>query len=163
MGNTEDKANFVELITRHNGIIHKICRMYRDGLEDREDLYQEITYQLWKSYPGFKGDAKISTWLYRIALNTAINVSRKKRPKLEFTTELPDLMDDQPEEELAYRQQKLFAALQHLNDGDKAVITLYLEELSYQQIAEIIGITENYVAVKINRIKTKIQTLINPL
>ena len=156
----EDKAVFVRLIEQHNGILHKICRLYRDAPEDREDLYQEITYQLWKSYPAFQGNAKVSTWLYRIALNTALNTFRKRRPDLHYTNEIPETAEEQPSEELALRRDKFFAALQQLNDADKAIIALYLEDLSYLQIAEIIGINENYVGVKINRIKTKIQTLI---
>jgi len=155
-----DKAAFVSLIELHNGIIHKICRLYRDRYEDREDLFQEITFQLWKSYPAFKGNAKISTWLYRIALNTAINTFRKKHPDLKYTSEIPDVAEEQPSEELTGRREQFFTALQQLNDADKALIALYLDSLSYQQIAEITGINENYVGVKINRIKTKIQTLI---
>ncbi|RZK78546.1 MAG: sigma-70 family RNA polymerase sigma factor [Pedobacter sp.] len=160
---TEDKIAFVSLITSHSGIIHKICRLYRDRIEDREDLFQEITFQLWKSYSKFKGNAKISTWLYRIALNTAINTFRKKQPNVNYTVNLPDVADELPDEELLAKQQQLFAALKLLNDAEKAIITLYLEDMSYQQIAEITGITDNYVGVKINRIKTKIQSIITRL
>jgi len=74
-----DEHPFLVLIQEHQGIIHKICRLYRDSKEDREDLFQEITYQLWKSFPSFKGEAKVSTWMYRIALNTAIASFRKKK------------------------------------------------------------------------------------
>ncbi len=156
----KDKSDFILLINQHSGIIHKICRLYRDRPEDRQDLFQEITYQLWKSYTSFKGESKISTWLYRIAFNTAISAFRKKSPDLSYTSELPDLADEQVNDEQTARYEKLFKALQKLNDADKAIITLYLEDLSYQQIAEVSGINENYVGVKINRIKTKIQSLI---
>ncbi|MGY4385924.1 RNA polymerase sigma factor (sigma-70 family) [Pedobacter sp. UYP24] len=156
----KNKADFVLLIDQQNGIIHKICRLYRDRTEDRQDLFQEITYQLWKAYPSFKGASKISTWLYRIALNTAISSFRKKNLDISYPSELPDVADDQVDDEQITRHEKLFKALQKLNDADKAIITLYLEDLSYQQIAEISGINENYVGVKINRIKTKIQSYI---
>ncbi|RZM12830.1 MAG: sigma-70 family RNA polymerase sigma factor [Pedobacter sp.] len=156
----EDKVAFVVLLEQHKGLIHKICRLYRDHPEDRKDLFQEITFQLWKSYPAFKGNAKISTWFYRIALNTAINIFRKKQPSLQYIAEIPDSADDEPSDELARRQEQLFAAMQQLNDSDKAIMTLYLEDLTYSQIAEVIGISENYIGVKINRIKTKIQALI---
>ena len=155
-----DEQPFLTLIQEHQGIIHKICRLYRDGKEDREDLFQEITYQLWKSFPSFKGEAKISTWMYRIALNTAIASFRKKRLDVEYQPVLPDLPDHEVNEEHAIRQERLFAALKQLNEGERAIITLYLDELSYRQIAEIIGINESNVGVKLNRIKLKIQKLI---
>lgn len=156
-----DESQFLALINEHQKIIHKICRIYRDIREDREDLFQEITFQLWKSHQTFKNDAKISTWIYRIALNTAIATFRKKKQAIEYCPVLPDFAEEQPDEALALRQERLFTALKQLNDGDKAIITLYLEDLSYQQIAEITGISENYVGVKLNRIKIKIQNLLN--
>jgi len=155
-----DERQFLILINEHQGIIHKICRLYRDVREDREDLFQEITFQLWKSHNSFKNNSKISTWIYRIALNTAIATFRKKKQNVEYCPTLPEMAEEQPDEELALRQERLFSALKQLDDGDKAIITLYLEDLSYQQIADIIGISENYVGVKLNRIKIKIQNLL---
>lgn len=156
-----DEKMFLALINEHQGIIHKICRLYRDVREDREDLFQEITFQLWRSHQTFKNESKISTWIYRIALNTAIASFRKKKQVIAYSPVLPDLAEEQPDEELAFRQERLFNALKRLNDADKAIITLYLEDLSYQQIAEIIGISENNVGVKLNRIKIKIKNLLN--
>ncbi|ETZ21883.1 RNA polymerase sigma factor [Pedobacter sp. V48] len=155
-----DAQPFLVLIQEHQGIIHKICRLYRDGKEDREDLFQEITYQLWKSFPSFKGEAKVSTWMYRIALNTAIASFRKKRLDVEYHPVLPDLPDEEVDEEYAIRQESLFITLKQLNESERAIIALYLDDLSYRQIAEIIGINENNVGVKLNRIKLKIQKLL---
>ncbi|WP_437918675.1 RNA polymerase sigma factor [Sphingobacterium sp. LRF_L2] len=155
-----DESQFLQLIKEHQGIIYKICQLYRDIKEDREDLFQEITFQLWKSRYTFKNESKISTWVYRIALNTAIAAFRKKRHGVEYLPLLPDFPDETPNEDLVLRQERLFVALKQLSDGDKAIITLYLEDLSYKQIADIIGISENYVGVKLNRIKTKIQKII---
>jgi len=155
-----DESQFLQLIKEHQGIIYKICKLYRDLKEDREDLFQEITFQLWKSRQTFKNDSKISTWIYRIALNTAIAAFRKKRHDVEYRPTLPDFPEETSNEDMAMRQERLFVALKQLNDSDKAIVTLYLEDLSYQQIADIIGISENYVGVKLNRIKTKIQKLI---
>lgn len=155
-----DETQFLKLIAENQAIIHKICRLYRDSREDREDLFQEIIYQLWRAIPSFKGEAKVSTWLYRVALNTAIASFRKKKPDVSYSTSLPDLPEETQSEELGIRQERLFAALKQLDDSEKAIITLYLEELSYQQIAEITGINENYVGVKLNRIKNKIQKLL---
>lgn len=154
-----DEAQFVSLIQEYQKIIHKICHLYRDSKEDREDLFQEITFQLWKAFPSFNNQAKISTWIYRIALNTAIAKFRKNQLVIDYVAELPDMRGEQPNEAMDERQERLFLLLKKLDDNDKMLITLYLEGLNYQQIAEIAGINENYVGVKLNRIKTKIQTL----
>lgn len=156
-----DEKQFLTLIAEHQGIIHKVCRLYRDSREDREDLFQEITYQLWRAIPSFKAQAKESTWIYRVALNTALAAFRKKKPEIAYNAVLPDLPEAAQSEELEFRQERLFAALKQLDDAEKAIITLYLEELSYQEIAALIGINENYVGVKLNRIKHKIQKLLN--
>lgn len=153
-----EEAQFIHLINEHQGIIYKICRLYRDSREDREDLFQEIVFQLWKSFPGFRGKAAFSTWLYRIALSTAISAFRKKRPDISYTATLPD-EPEEPGEQHGQRE-RLFDALRQLNDADKALIALYLENLSYQEIAEISGISENNVGVKLNRIRQKIQQLL---
>jgi RNA polymerase sigma factor (sigma-70 family) len=156
-----DESQFLTLIATNQGILHKICRLYRDTKEDRQDLFQEIVFQLWKSAPNFKGEAKESTWLYRVALNTAIAAFRKKTPDIRFGQAYPDIPDDMVNEAHSERQARLFAALKLLNDGEKAVIALYLEDMSYQQIAEVAGLSENNVGVKLNRIKNKIQKLLN--
>lgn len=152
---------FLTILSQYNAMLHKICRLYRDSVEDREDLFQEIVFQLWKSYPHFKGEAKISTWMYRIALNTAIASFRKKTTTINYLNQLPDFAEEQSSDEPGLRQERLFAVLKLLDDSEKALIALYFEELSYLQIAEITGINENYVGVKLNRIKAKIKTLLN--
>jgi RNA polymerase sigma-70 factor (ECF subfamily) len=156
-----DESQFILLIKEHQKIIHKICHLYRDSAEDREDLFQEITFQLWKAFPSFRNQAKVSTWIYRIALNTAIATFRKNKAAIEYRADLPDAQEELQNDAYAERQERLFFLLKKLNDGERAVITLYLEDLSYQQIAEIVGINENYVGVKLNRIKAKIQKLNN--
>lgn len=152
-----NETQFIQLINRHQGIIHKICRLYRDSPEDREDLFQEIVFQLWKSVPTFNNEATFSTWMYRVALSTAIVAFRKKKPQIIYTPVLPDKPETLQEHE---QTGQLFAALKKLDDDEKALITLYLEELSYKEIAAITGITENNVGVKLNRIKNKIQQLL---
>lgn len=155
-----NETAFLTLMAEHQGIIHKICRLYRDRREDREDLFQEITFQLWKSFPSFKGNSLISTWLYRIALNTAIASYRKEKPTIDYVETLPELAEESQNEELILRQERLLTAMKQLSESEKAIIALYLDDLSYLQIAEILGISENNVGVKINRIKTKIQQLL---
>lgn len=156
-----DEKHFLKLVSEHQGIIHKICRLYRDTAADREDLFQEIVFQLWRGVNTFRGDAKPSTWIYRVALNTAIATFRKRKPDIEYTLQLPDVLQEDESEELALRRERLFIAIKQLNDGEKAIVALYLDDMDHRQIAEITGITENNVAVKLNRIKTKIQKLLN--
>ncbi|RYY56841.1 MAG: sigma-70 family RNA polymerase sigma factor [Chitinophagaceae bacterium] len=150
-----DEKQFLELISQHQGIIHKICRVHRDSREEREDLFQEIVYQLWKSAPSFESRSAFSTWLYRVSLTTAIAVFRKKRPEIIYTPVLPERLElpTEPSEQ----GELLLQVLKTLNDADKAIITLHLEALSYQEIAEITGISESNVGVRLNRIKKKIQ------
>ena len=148
-----EESAFLQQIDQHQGIIHKICRLYRDSPEDREDLFQEIVFQLWKTKHTFQGKAKFSSWMYKVALSTAIATFRKKKPAIIYTPQLPDL--PQAEEEDQQRQQ-LFAALKQLDDADKALMALYLDDLSYEEIAEITGISENYVGVKLTRIRNRI-------
>lgn len=153
-----DETQFIQLISAHQGIIHKICGLYRDTAQDREDLFQEIVFQLWKSAPAFQGKSQFSSWMYRIALNTAITSFRKKAPDIRYMPVLPDRPDEPGAQDEAFEQ--LWSALKQLNDADKALITLYLEDLGYREIAAITGITENNVGVKLNRIKSKIQQLL---
>jgi RNA polymerase sigma factor (sigma-70 family) len=152
------QEEFLRLIDQHQDIIHKICRLYRDRKEDREDLFQEIVFQLWKSVNGFDGRSKFSTWMYKVALSTAVAVYRKRKVPIFFMDELPDQPETSPIN--TDRSDLLFEALKTLDDGDKALIILYLEDLSYKEIADISGISENYVGVKLNRIKSKIQQII---
>lgn len=154
------EIEFLQLLSLNQGIIYKICNVYGNSKEDRDDLFQEITFQAWKGYPHFKGKSKFSTWLYRIALNTALTSFRKKRPVINYLSELPDFITDEETTAAKARQTLLLDAIKQLNETDKAVITLYLEELSYQEIADIMGISETNVGVKINRIKSKLQSLL---
>jgi RNA polymerase sigma-70 factor (ECF subfamily) len=153
-----DEAQFVQLIEQHQAIIHKICRLYRDTREDREDLFQEIVCQLWKSLSGFRGEAQFSTWMYRVALTTAITIYRKKKPAITYTADVPDQQETAQEQE--EQREELFRALKQLDDADKALITLYLEGLSYQEISTITGLTETNIGTKLNRIKKRIQQLV---
>jgi RNA polymerase sigma-70 factor (ECF subfamily) len=125
---------------------------------DKEDLFQEVTLQAWKAYPTFRGDAKFSTWLYRVALNTAITFFRKEKKQVPtFVTEiLPDTNAEQynPIEE---QVQAMYKAIGELSKIDKALIMLYLEDYSYIEIGETLGISPNNVAVKMNRLKTKLK------
>ncbi len=147
-------------------ILHKICRVYCDDTEQRKDLSQEILIQLWKSYASFRGESKFSSWMYRVALNVAIQHlrGRKKRSEdVSISSDLQELaMPPSHSEELEENIGKLHYAIRQLNDVEKAIVMLYLEEKQYEEIAEIIGITQNYVRVKMNRIKEKLRKTLKP-
>jgi len=154
------EKEFLSMIQDNQGIIHKICRIYRDSPEDREDLFQEVIFQLWRSYPSFSGGSKSSTWLYRVALNTAMASFRKNKPNVTSSEYLPDVLFEDINNEDNERQEELLAGIRQLSEPDRALITLFLDELSYQQIALILGISESNVGVKLNRIKIRLQKLI---
>jgi RNA polymerase sigma-70 factor (ECF subfamily) len=157
-----NKAYFVEMIQRHVGIIYKICNLYASA-EDREDLKQEIIFQLWKSYPSFRGDASFQSWMYRVSLNTAMLGLRAR--KLKYThlsdreAEVPD--ENTSEGELETKIRQLYRHISKLNDLDKTIIFLYLEACSYEEIASISGISKTNVSVRLVRIKEKLRDHFN--
>jgi RNA polymerase sigma-70 factor (ECF subfamily) len=139
--------------------------MYCDDRDDSEDLFQEIVLQLWKSYSGFKGDAKVSTWMYRVALNTAITRLRKtkRRPDNQrlgnANFNIAEVADNRLDIQFGAELQH---AINMLNRFDRALMMLYLDEKRYSEIAEIMGISESNVGVKINRIKNTLKSILNP-
>lgn len=150
---------FIQLLNQHQKIIHKVCNLYLNWQEDKEDLFQEITLQAWKAYGQFRGDAKFSTWLYRVALNTAITYFRKDKKKdfIDSVAELPDHFHSAEKDSIEEKTQAMYKAIGTLSKIDKAIVMLYLEDYSYAEISEIIGITANNIAVKMNRIKVKLR------
>ena len=165
MQKSVSKQEFVQKVTESQGIVHKVCGMYCDNEEDKKDLFQEILIQLWKSYPSFRGDSKFSSWMYRISLNVAISNLRKSKTKKEDST-LPETFDsisrESDEQSLNLEKGMLRNAIKQLNEIEKAVMVLYLEEKPNDEIAEIIGITQNNVRVKMTRIRTKLKKILNP-
>lgn len=162
MANEEEKR-FINLINEHQGLIHKICMMYENDAEIRNDLFQEIVLQLWKSFTSFRGESKITTWMYRIALNTAISGFRKQTRKVktedlqEVHFNISDHGGDDQEENL----QKLQWAIRQLSEIERAMIMMALEEVPYEDIAETIGISQNNVRVRMNRIREKLRKLMS--
>ena len=154
------EKEFLEVLYDYQKIIYKICRVYRDSREDQEDLFQEIVYQLWKSYPSFKGESKISSWIYRIALNTAIAIYRKSKILIDYYQEFPEHIQPSDEKTISENEERLFWALRKLDDSEKAVISLYLEDFNYLEIAEITGLSESNVGVRLNRIKNKLKEIL---
>lgn len=135
--------------------------MYTSNQDDHNDLFQEMVLQLWKAFPSFRNEAKITTFMYRIALNTAISGIRKKKVK---TTELESIsfqIQETTEENYNDELKLLYASIEQLSDVEKSIVLLFLEDKPYDEIAEITGISANYVAVKMNRIKEKLRKLLN--
>ncbi len=157
------KKEFTKHLKEHQGIIHKICNVYFYNRLEKEDYFQEIVIELWKAFPNFKGQSKFSTWMYRVALNSAIDLLRKEKtqPQLIKYTQQEFNIADNPVKENSSRQEKLYSAINRLSEVEKAIIILYLEAYSYKEISEIIGISETYTGVKINRIKTELQKKLN--
>jgi len=154
------EKEFLEIVHEHQKIVYKICRLYRNSREDQEDLFQEIVYQLWKSYPSFKRESKVSTWIYRVALNTAIAIYRKSKISIDYFEEFPEHIHPSDEKTISENEVRLFWALRKLNDSEKAVISLYLEDFNYKEIAEITGLSESNVGVRLTRIKNKLKQIL---
>jgi len=156
-----NKEEFLKLIEEHKLIIYKICNAYCKNRYDRDDLVQEIIYQLWRSYNHFNGTVKFSTWMYRVALNVAITFYRKTKTSkaiiqlAEADTEMEDQKEDTSE--LEKNMDVLQQFINNLKELDKALMILYLEEKSYREIGEILGITETNVATRLSRIKDKLK------
>lgn len=156
-----NKKAFSELIEKNQAIIHKVTMVYANARADREDLFQEICLQLWKSYPTFREEAQFSTWMYRVALNTAISNIRKSKKTVAFeplhdTERIHD--DSNNEKENVHL---LYRAISKLNRIDKAIILLWLEEKNYEEIASIMGTSKTNVSVKLVRIKRKLEELVS--
>ncbi|WP_184543980.1 RNA polymerase sigma factor [Mucilaginibacter sp. FT3.2] len=163
--NTKE-TRFMQLIGDNKGILFKICRIYLDDADDRDDLLQEMILQLWKGFDSFKGESKFSSWMYRVALNTAI-VFFKKQKRRPDSEQLP-LNFEQPEEQSnsGEKEEQLalfYKAVQELNKVEKALIFLYMENQSHDEIAANLGITSINVRVRLNRIKNRLKDIIKKL
>ena len=156
---------FVKLLEANQNIVHKICRLYTNDKDAHDDLFQEITIQLWRAFPKFRGDSKFSTWMYRVSLNTAITLYRKSKRQID-TQDFESLSfkikseeyDDTTEQQLKL----MYDAVKKLNDIDKALVFLYLEDKSYREISVTLGISEVNARVKMNRAKDKLRKILNP-
>lgn len=155
------QKEFLEKIENHKGMIFKISKMYVDNPDDREDLYQEIVFQLWKSYQDFEGKSQFSTWLYRVSLNTALTFlkTEKRKPDNGFLHENIDVAEENSDEKET-QLHLFYKAIHELNPVEKALIFLFLEGQSHKDIAQNLGISEVNARVKLNRTKEKLQEII---
>ena len=159
------ERKFVTELESNQNIVHKVCSLYTNDRDSHNDLFQEITIQLWKAYPKFRGDAKFSTWMYRVALNTAITLYRKSKRRIktqDFDSVLYKIKTDEYDDTEEKQLKLIYDAVKQLGDIDKALVFLYLEDKDYSEIASTLGITEVNARVKMNRIKNKLRTILNP-
>jgi len=159
------EKNFLNDFEQNQNIVHKICRIYTTNQDQHNDLFQEITIQIWKNYSKFRGESKFSTWMYRVSLNTAITLYRKssRRIKTQDFSEVSFKIksidyDDTKDQQL----RALYGGIRELNDIEKALIFLYLEDKPYKEIAKTLGISEVNARVKMNRAKDKLKKSLNP-
>ena len=156
------QVHFGELLEQHRGIVFKVANTYAFHADDRADLAQEITAQLWRAFPGYDPERSFSTWMYRIALNVAIsqvrNTAHRSRHSVQLDEALHDIADDNgANHETDQQVRALHRFIAQLDRLNRALLLLYLEDQSYRQIAEILGISETNVATKISRLKQRIR------
>ena len=157
------ETDFIALLDEHQNIIHKICRLYTNNEVEHEDLFQEISIQLWRSYNRLEGKSKFSTWMYRVGLNTAITLYRKEKKRLntqplndQFTALAQEEYNTEIDEQMAWLYQKI----KDFSEIDKALVLLYLEDKRYDEIAETLGISPGNARVKMNRIKERLKKML---
>ena len=163
--NKELEHKFISEFQKNQNIVHKVCRIYTSNQDAHNDLFQEITIQLWKAYPKFRGDSKLSAWMYRIGLNTAITLYRKSKRTIktqDFDSVIYKIKTDEYDDTEEKQLKLIYDAVKQLGDIDKALVFLYLEDKDYSEIAATLGITEVNARVKMNRIKNKLRTILNP-
>jgi len=162
MTNNTLKEHFLNVFEENIGIILKISSAFTKTSQDREDLINDIVFELWKSFERFKGNAKISTWIYRVALNTSMNYKRKKKhDSLIFFSDLKhaDNLNWLIEQDYSSESEILYQCIDELNEINKALILLYLDGNSHEEISEITGISKTNVGTRISRIKEQIKNL----
>ena len=158
--NPVKEKEFLDLLIANSLIVKKVCCMYFDTEEDKKDLEQEIFLQLWRAYSNFKGESKFSTWLYKVALNTAITFFKKQKRKdneQEICQEFYEVSNNMPDIHKNEQLERLHSAISMLSKSEKAFVMLYIDEKGYDEIAEILGITPGNARVKLARIKEKLK------
>ena len=156
------EKDFLDMIAAHKRIVYKVCYIYAKDQDDLNDLFQETVLNLWKSFPRYRGDSKLTTWVYRIAMNTCITFLRRSNARPQTIPLTKDLTSHfAAEEGSADQLRELYKLINQLGKLERALILLWLEERSYQEMADILGISKNNVAVKLNRTKEKLKKMSN--
>ncbi|MFC0264384.1 RNA polymerase sigma factor [Fontibacter flavus] len=152
------QERFIEEIKTNHRIIRKVCLVYAKNRDDQEDLFQECLYNAWKAFPKFRHDSKFSTWLYKVALNTALYQNRKSKV-INNGVSLESIENIETDQQDSDQLSQLYLAIAGLNDIEKSVILLHLEGLSYKEVGEITGFTESNVGARLTRIKEKLKKI----
>jgi RNA polymerase sigma factor (sigma-70 family) len=158
----EKEQYFLNRIESHKGILYKVSKMYMDNHDDQQDLFQEIICQLWKSYDSFRNESQFSTWMYRVAVNTAIVFLKKEKRKVDkYEIASENIKDDEGDSHIKESQiDHFYKAVQKLEKIDKAIIFYQLEGFSHKEIGDNLGISEGNARVKLNRAKEKLKEII---
>ncbi len=152
---------FRTFVGENLGLIQSLCRAYARDQEDLKDLVQEVTLQLWKSHKKFEGRSQVSTWVYRVTLNVCLSQSRRKNKELaKYSLDNIEVADDVDAVEME-QIELLYTAIRSLKESDRAIVLLYLENKSYKEMAEILGMTVTNIGVKVNRLKNQLKKIIN--
>jgi RNA polymerase sigma factor (sigma-70 family) len=156
------EQEFLERIELHKGILHKVSKMYMDNPEDQQDLFQEMIFQIWKAYENFRSESQFSTWMYRVAINTAIVFYKKETKKLDkYSIPSENIAEEKGDWQHKEAQiNQFYKAVQQLEKTEKAFIFYHLQGYSHKEISENIGISEGNTRVKLNRIKNKLKEII---
>lgn len=156
------EKEFLSMIANQKRIIYKICYMFANNHDDMNDLSQEVVLNLWKSFPIYKAKGKPSTWVYRIAMNTCITFLRRTKVRPKYITLTSNINNMTEENDVRSEQIKeLYTLINQLGKLERALILLWLEDLNYQEIADILGISKNNVAIKLHRTKEKLKKMSN--
>ena len=158
----EQESEFLNRIEKHKGILYKVSKMYMDNHDDQQDLFQEIVCQLWKSYDSFRNESQFSTWMYRVAINTAIVFLKKEKRKVDkYEIASENIKEETDDSEIKESQiEHFYKAVQKLEKIDKAIIFYQLEGFSHKEIGDNLGISEGNARVKLNRAKEKLKEII---
>jgi RNA polymerase sigma-70 factor (ECF subfamily) len=162
MDTKELEKDFLEMIAAQKRTIYKVCYIYAKDQDDLNDLFQETVLNLWKSFPRYRGDSKLTTWVYRIAMNTCITFLRRSNTRPQTVPMTAQAVASlEADEETSEQLKELYRLINQLGKLERALILLWLEERSYQEMADILGLSKANVAVKLNRIKEKLKKMSN--
>ncbi|MCH1517861.1 MAG: sigma-70 family RNA polymerase sigma factor [Flavobacteriaceae bacterium] len=164
MSSQTNETEFINLLSSNQNLVHKICRMYTNDKAAHDDLFQEISIQLWRSFDRFEGKSKFSTWMYRVGLNTAITLYRKEKKRIDrsvLNENMPQIVLKEYNGEVDQQLAWLYRKINSFSEVDKALTLLYLEDKKYDEIAETLGISSVNARVKMNRIKKRLKDMIN--
>ena len=159
------EADFKDILRANKDTIYRICDVYAGGNYTRDDLFQEVLLEGWNAMPSFRRESSVNTWVYRICLNVCMRYQYRDKKKLKHTVPLNEqqilIAAEEENAQTKERVEELYSCIRKLKASDRAIMVLYLEDLSYREIGAIAGLSENHVAVKVKRIKSRLFNCLN--